>query len=123
MVMNLDASNMPNIKVPHEPPRGSNLRNLVFDRILCDVPCSGDGTMRKNVAIWKRWTPLDGNGLHLSVKVTMPHSHRGLTYLSKVASTHFEKSYENTRSGWEDSLFNVLPQPGGKRGRRRSCTE
>lgn len=64
MVMNLDASNMPNIKVPHDPPRGSNLRNLVFDRILCDVPCSGDGTMRKNVAIWKRWSPLDGNGLH-----------------------------------------------------------
>ena len=64
MVMNLDASNMPNIKVPHEPPRGPNLRNLVFDRILCDVPCSGDGTMRKNVAIWKRWTSLDGNGLH-----------------------------------------------------------
>ncbi|KAF9788609.1 cytosine-5--methyltransferase [Thelephora terrestris] len=64
MVTNLDASNMPNIKVPHDPPRGSNLRNLVFDRILCDVPCSGDGTMRKNVAIWKRWSPLDGNGLH-----------------------------------------------------------
>ncbi|KAF9652423.1 S-adenosyl-L-methionine-dependent methyltransferase [Thelephora ganbajun] len=64
MVMNLDASNMPNIKVPHEPPQGSNLRNLVFDRILCDVPCSGDGTMRKNVAIWKHWSPLDGNGLH-----------------------------------------------------------
>jgi len=65
MVTNLDASNMPNIKVPHEPPRGSSLQNLVFDRILCDVPCSGDGTMRKNVVIWKRWTPSDGNGLHL----------------------------------------------------------
>lgn len=70
MVMNLDASIMPNIKVPHEPPRGSNLRNLVFDRILCDVPCSGDGTMRKNVAIWKRWTSLDGNGLHSCVRKT-----------------------------------------------------
>ena len=63
MVTNLDASNMPNIKVPDES-RGSEIRNMVFDRILCDVPCSGDGTMRKNVAIWKRWTPLDGNGLH-----------------------------------------------------------
>ena len=63
MVTNLDASNMPNIKVPDES-RVSGLRNLVFDRILCDVPCSGDGTMRKNIAIWKRWSPLDGNGLH-----------------------------------------------------------
>lgn len=67
MVTNLDASNMPNIKVPDES-RRSNLRNLVFDRILCDVPCSGDGTMRKNVAIWKRWSPLDGNGLHSCVR-------------------------------------------------------
>jgi multisite-specific tRNA:(cytosine-C5)-methyltransferase len=37
---------------------------LLFDRILCDVPCSGDGTMRKNLGIWKTWQPMDGNGLH-----------------------------------------------------------
>lgn len=37
---------------------------LLFDRILCDVPCSGDGTMRKNLGIWKRWSVADGNGLH-----------------------------------------------------------
>lgn len=80
MVMNLDASNMPNIKVPHDPPRGSNLRNMVFDRILCDVPCSGDGTMRKNVAIWKRWSPLDGNGLHSCVKNTDSFADRGLMH-------------------------------------------
>lgn len=24
--------------------------------------------MRKNIAIWKHWTPLDGNGLHLCVR-------------------------------------------------------
>ncbi|CAI7886565.1 unnamed protein product [Closterium sp. NIES-54] len=27
----------------------------LFDRILCDVPCSGDGTMRKAPDIWKKW--------------------------------------------------------------------
>ena len=27
-----------------------------FDRIICDVPCSGDGTTRKNPSIWHRWS-------------------------------------------------------------------
>lgn len=37
---------------------------MSFDKILCDVPCSGDGTMRKNVNVWKEWTIQGGNGLH-----------------------------------------------------------
>lgn len=35
-----------------------------FDRVLADVICSGDGTLRKNPEIWKKWTPQDGLGLH-----------------------------------------------------------
>ena len=31
---------------------GTKKTNLKFDRILCDVPCSGDGTLRKNADIW-----------------------------------------------------------------------
>ena len=27
-----------------------------FDRIICDVPCSGDGTTRKNPSVWHRWS-------------------------------------------------------------------
>merc|ERR1711871_135019 len=27
-----------------------------FDRILADVPCSGDGTVRKNSQIWHAWS-------------------------------------------------------------------
>ncbi|RHY32998.1 hypothetical protein DYB32_001986 [Aphanomyces invadans] len=27
----------------------------VFDRVLCDVPCSGDGTLRKSQTLWKEW--------------------------------------------------------------------
>lgn len=37
---------------------------LEFDRILADVPCSGDGTLRKNIDIWMNWTPKSGLGLH-----------------------------------------------------------
>jgi len=61
MVTNIDASNYPNIKIPTA---GGNKTNLLFDRILCDVPCGGDGTIRKNLGIWKTWQPNDGNGLH-----------------------------------------------------------
>ena len=64
MVTNLDASNYPIIKVPAPSSEGEGLEQLLFDRILCDVPCSGDGTMRKNIGIWKSWQPMDGNGLH-----------------------------------------------------------
>lgn len=35
--------------------RGQLKSHQVFDRILCDVPCSGDGTTRKNPTIWKTW--------------------------------------------------------------------
>lgn len=35
-----------------------------FDAILCDVPCSGDGTMRKNPELWSKWNPGLGAGLH-----------------------------------------------------------
>lgn len=37
---------------------------LQFDRILCDVPCSGDGTLRKNPDIWMKWTPANGLNQH-----------------------------------------------------------
>jgi multisite-specific tRNA:(cytosine-C5)-methyltransferase len=67
VVTNVDASIFPTLSLPPddtaESPRRKN-RHLLFDRILCDVPCSGDGTMRKNAGIWKRWNPMDGNGLH-----------------------------------------------------------
>ncbi|WVR04516.1 hypothetical protein IAU60_001520 [Kwoniella sp. DSM 27419] len=57
IVTNQDASMFPHIKL-----EGGKL--LQFDRILADVPCSGDGTLRKNIEIWGKWGAADGNSLH-----------------------------------------------------------
>ena len=59
VVTNQDAKDFPRIMC-HDNPRQA----LQFDRILCDVPCSGDGTLRKNPMIWGKWKSSDGNGLH-----------------------------------------------------------
>jgi len=32
----------------------------MFDRVLCDAPCSGDGTLRKAAEVWKSWSPRNG---------------------------------------------------------------
>lgn len=45
---------------------------LRFDRVLCDVPCSGDGTMRKAPDLWRRWKPESGLAIHpLQVQIAM----------------------------------------------------
>ena len=65
LVTNHEAQNFPEIKS-----RGG--RTFPFDCILTDVPCSGDGTMRKAPDIWPRWSVGNGNGLHpLQLKIAM----------------------------------------------------
>ncbi|KAG2716682.1 hypothetical protein I3760_03G138900 [Carya illinoinensis] len=49
-----------------------SVSQLIFDRVLCDVPCSGDGTLRKAPDIWRKWSPGLGNGLHnLQVQIAI----------------------------------------------------
>jgi len=36
----------------------------LYDRIVCDVPCCGDGTLRKSPSVWQRWHPQFALGLH-----------------------------------------------------------
>eukprot|EP01042_Synura_sphagnicola_P004471 gene4471-5670_t len=39
-------------------------RGVLFDRILCDVPCSGDGTFRKQPHLWRLFRPRVAIELH-----------------------------------------------------------
>uniref|UniRef100_A0A8C2GWV6 tRNA (cytosine(34)-C(5))-methyltransferase n=1 Tax=Cyprinus carpio TaxID=7962 RepID=A0A8C2GWV6_CYPCA len=59
MVVNHDASSIPRLYFDQDGKKDI----LFYDRILCDVPCSGDGTMRKNIDVWKKWTT--SNSIHL----------------------------------------------------------
>lgn len=66
MVTNSDARFFPDLQVAYNPAGTEKVttESIRYDRILCDVPCSGDGTVRKNVMIWRDWTFANGNGLH-----------------------------------------------------------
>lgn len=64
IITNHDATLFPSIRVPS--PEGSPARYLKFDRVLADVPCSGDGTARKNLNVWKDWIPGNAIGLHVT---------------------------------------------------------
>lgn len=69
-VPSVDDDASPNVQAERARKRRDGRDGLValkFDRILCDVPCSGDGTIRKNMGIWKRWGPQEANGLHTFV--------------------------------------------------------
>eukprot|EP01038_Epipyxis_sp_PR26KG_P012391 gene12391-16619_t len=67
-----------------------------FDRVLCDVPCTGDGTLRKNPAIWSKWNTGSSVTLHpLQILIAQ----RGLQLLKTeglmVYSTCSMSPYEN----------------------------
>ena len=67
IVTNHDATMYPSIRLPPTQAEDGTLvtnRYLKFDRILADVPCSGDGTTRKNISVWKDWNPANAIGLH-----------------------------------------------------------
>ena len=64
LVTNHDATQFPSLRLPNH--ENQKNRYLKFDRILADVPCSGDGTLRKNINLWKDWQPGNALGLHIT---------------------------------------------------------
>uniref|UniRef100_A0A915PUY4 tRNA (cytosine(34)-C(5))-methyltransferase n=1 Tax=Setaria digitata TaxID=48799 RepID=A0A915PUY4_9BILA len=59
IVINEDAAFLPDLSVNKD-----SWEPLLFDRVLCDVICSGDGTFRKSPDMWQSWNPVKGLGLH-----------------------------------------------------------
>jgi tRNA (cytosine34-C5)-methyltransferase len=61
IITNHDATMFPGVVKKND---AGEFEALEFDRILADVPCTGDGTMRKNYDIWKKWTPENSLSVH-----------------------------------------------------------
>merc|ERR1712142_108014 len=62
LIINHDATQLPNFHLTPIDEEGKKI--LKFDRILTDVPCSGDGTLRKNPDIWSKWHTVMAFNLH-----------------------------------------------------------
>ncbi|KAG6773516.1 hypothetical protein POTOM_020798 [Populus tomentosa] len=74
IVTNNEAQNFPGCRSDKNGPKASEMKfepqisQLLFDRVLCDVPCSGDGTLRKAPDM----NPGKGNGLHsLQIQIAL----------------------------------------------------
>lgn len=112
IVTNHEAQNFPGCRLNrnHEQMElDHHINQLLFDRVLCDVPCSGDGTLRKAPDLWRKWNSGMGHGLHsLQVLIAM----RGLSLLKiggrMVYSTCSMNPIEN-----EAVVAEVLRRCGG----------
>ncbi|XP_052817003.1 RNA cytosine-C(5)-methyltransferase NSUN2-like [Mya arenaria] len=65
---NFDARSFPDFYLSSE----KNLQNaLKYDRVICDVKCSSDGTMRKNVSLQESWNCNKSLHLHSEQKAIL----------------------------------------------------
>ncbi|KAK7399577.1 hypothetical protein VNO78_10762 [Psophocarpus tetragonolobus] len=112
IVTNHEAQHFPGCRLNRNYERmelDNDIGQLLFDRVLCDVPCSGDGTLRKAPDLWRKWNTGMGHGLHsLQVLIAM----RGISLLKiggrMVYSTCSMNPIEN-----EAVVAEVLRRCGG----------
>ncbi len=64
IITNHDGRMFPRLHVGIDQETAGGGAPLDFDRILCDVPCTGDGTLRKAADLWVRWSPEMAKGIH-----------------------------------------------------------
>jgi 16S rRNA C967 or C1407 C5-methylase (RsmB/RsmF family) len=113
---NFDASQYP------IPPAVSSSKKA-YNLILCDVPCSGDGTIRKDGHILPTWTPATSHALHqLQVNIL----YRALSCLQTNGSSVVSYSTCSLNPIENEAVVaaailkarqTVLRQQGGRRGR------
>ncbi|GMH37997.1 hypothetical protein BSKO_05881 [Bryopsis sp. KO-2023] len=66
MVTSHDATKFPTRK------RIEDENVLSFDRVLCDVPCTSDGTPRKSPELWSQWTVENEISMHIQqLRITL----------------------------------------------------
>ncbi|OUM55761.1 hypothetical protein BVG19_g5353 [[Candida] boidinii] len=105
VVVNHDAQQFPKIKLSKDA-----TEFVKFDRILCDVPCTGDATMRKNINVWKDWRIGNAIGLHpLQINILT----RGLQLLKKGGRLVFSTCSLNPIEN-EAIVAEVLRKWGGR---------
>ena len=56
------AQEFPNLKYKNA--KAGTDKRVLFDRIVCDVPCSSDAAIRKIPQKWASWNTKDGASLH-----------------------------------------------------------
>lgn len=75
MITNHDATLFPNVPTTATTTT-SEQPVLRLNRILCDVVCSGDGTLRKSPDLWQRWKPSLAWSLHpTQIRIAMRAFH------------------------------------------------
>ena len=65
LILNHDAQNFPGLCYLPQHATNQGEPRVLFDRIVCDVPCSSDAAIRKIPQKWEKWGTQDGAALHV----------------------------------------------------------
>ena len=86
-----------------------------YDKVICDVPCSGDGTLRRRPHCWKSWSMellLQGR-VHWSNIPVVTRGHENMNMLSKPGM--WNKEAEPSTKTYHDRFFGIDGLRKGKK--------